>query len=208
MFDEASGVEVYVENHDTKQRYQEYSIPPASPLYTGRPRERYIQAVTGARFSTVVLLHPQFDFKGHTHVEVCHAVDGGVVEGFSYVRCPRTKGSRRKPLEDRMETKCDFTKNKDFALTFAEVVRGEQSIFEPVDIRAVDTFSADENVDLSTDEEDAQRSQRGIIKFFIQRGRARRRKWKATDEDRPITTLPLATSKKVAIDLGKSHSLK
>ena len=97
MYDPGSGVEVYIRSYEEEQQYPEYEASRRSPLYTGKPRERFIEAVTDEQFEIVTVLHPEFDFKGKTHVEVAKSIDTEK-EFVSYVEAP--SGARRMPLEN------------------------------------------------------------------------------------------------------------
>jgi hypothetical protein len=62
---QSQGVDVYITPYsDITRRYKEYSIPTASPSFTGNSNEVFIEAVDGERFAVVVDLDDDFDAKG------------------------------------------------------------------------------------------------------------------------------------------------
>ena len=70
--------------------------------------------------------------------------------------------------------------------------------------------SIGEEIELSEAEETNEASKRGKLTISIHRGEAITRRYRENDdkEYRWDSPLPMETSKKVAIDFGKSHSLK
>lgn len=71
----SQGVEVYIRRFDDKQRYQEYDAPKASEDASQQSAEAYVEAVTGERFAVVIVITPEFDFKGSPDVRMSWSLD-------------------------------------------------------------------------------------------------------------------------------------
>lgn len=94
MIDSNSGIEAYIRPYDSTGQYHEYEAPRGSPAHTGKPRERYIEAVAGQRFEMVVILRSTFDFKGKSHLEVEYDIDGGTMNFSKNISSERHRAGK------------------------------------------------------------------------------------------------------------------
>ena len=93
MYGEDSQIEVYISPFDdVDNKYWEFKAPPNLSSPNISQNERYIGAVTGERFAITVILHPDFDFKGHSHVKVKTEIDGGSLFYSDCLKKQRGKG--------------------------------------------------------------------------------------------------------------------
>ncbi|TKA75411.1 hypothetical protein B0A55_05784 [Friedmanniomyces simplex] len=187
MIDAESGIEVCVKPSEDGAPFKEYIAPATSPLYTGRRNEAYIEAVTDQRFGIFIRLGPGFDFKGCSRVRVRYSID----KTFCFCRTflkPARKQSRDKWAFSHREVPAGEGASRYFGYTFGEVVPAE-------------------TMELTQDQEDKETKARGRIRVTVCRGSAVYRPY---DREFESTTseMVLQSSKKVAVDNGKSHSLK
>jgi len=85
MYDEASGIRVYIKpriskgepGYDEKRPggVQEYQPTEDSPLWSDDSRERYIEAITDHQFDIHVSLDPEFSFKGQSCINIVCQID-------------------------------------------------------------------------------------------------------------------------------------
>ncbi|KAK5122856.1 hypothetical protein LTR85_003771 [Meristemomyces frigidus] len=188
MFDSQSGIEAYVAPYHLEidlEHCHEYLAPESSPLFTGMANERYIEALTDQRFEVGVVLPVSFDFKKNTHVQVSYTIDGEA-SGVEHVEKPNR---RRKEVRDSAASYVGLVdrKWKEIGFSFGE-------------LKAV------EHCELSREDEDTEISRRGQIKVELQLGHMQVRK--SLVDASTHHPLVLESSKRVAVDQGKSHSLK
>ncbi|KAK3649271.1 hypothetical protein LTR56_006172 [Elasticomyces elasticus] len=194
MLDAKSNIRAYIKPYGKgdgrAMPYRGYRTPKESPLYTGAENECYISAVTNERFIMRVNIPKTFDFKKSTHVQISYLIDGGTAGGGVSITEHLEKPPP--PGEALQDTTSEFTAVVDGKW------RGVGFAFEEL--------SASENCDLSQEEEDRETLNRGKIEIKVQRGRY---KDLGTMYPYTVTALPAhETSKRVAIDKGKSHSLQ
>jgi hypothetical protein len=94
MIGEKTGIKAYVAPFQSQSdmpdvHYEEYQATPDSPLYTGNPNERYIEAITGQRFELGVIIPPAFDWKKNRFMEANFCLDDGAVEVTNNEAKPR-----------------------------------------------------------------------------------------------------------------------
>lgn len=65
----------------------------------------------------------------------------------------------------------------------------------------------DDGDGISAEQEDAEMKSRGVISIQVQLGQARPAKKRERPQHELVQTLPTDTSKKVAVDGGRSHSV-
>ncbi|RMY39208.1 hypothetical protein D0865_12885 [Hortaea werneckii] len=184
MYDEEAGIEVFVRPYDSDTAYREYRAPRSSPLYTGQKNERYIEAVNDERFEVVVKLEPAFDFKMYTGVKVCTNIDGGGISCHTILANPKRKVESRIVLRECFSYEGHEWQCVGFCFREAKAL---------------------EDGHLTSEEEEHETSKRGRIEVGVQLGR-----WEWINSklnSRHNHALPEGTSKKVAVDKGRSHTV-
>ncbi|KAK3698989.1 hypothetical protein LTR37_016680 [Vermiconidia calcicola] len=189
MLDHNSNLEVCIRRFGSETPYTEYEAPPGSPLHTGSSRERYIEAIANERFEIVTVLRPQFTFKKHIHIKVDTEIDNGALWVTDYLKSSSKK--RGKPLETYLDATNILSDGtwKTLGFTFGELYQNE-------------------DCDQSRSEAAEEASKRGKIEVSFQRGKVTERKVGANEEWVDFPNLSMETSKRVAIDHGKSHGLQ
>jgi hypothetical protein len=78
------GIDVYLAPFDDyTRRYQQHTVPAASPNFKNDSNEVYIEAADGERFLVMVELLKDFDAKGGTHLSIEYEVDeSGGINGY------------------------------------------------------------------------------------------------------------------------------
>ncbi|GAB1737987.1 hypothetical protein NU219Hw_g2499t1 [Hortaea werneckii] len=184
MYDEEAGIEVFVRPYDSDTGYREYRAPRSSPLYTGRKNERYIEAVNDERFEVVVKLDSTFEFRKYTEAMASLKLDGGSISCFDTLAKPKQR-AKVCTLLDNSAT-CEDGKWECVGFYFREL-------------------KAMEDIQWTVEEEEVEALNRGKIVIVVQLGRG---KWvDATHNPARNCALPGVTSKKVAVDHGKSHGV-
>ena len=138
MYDPTSGIEVYIRPYGTDDQYTEYEAPRGSPLYTGNLRERYIEAITDERFEMVVILRPEFSFKGKTHACIEYDIDKGTIVMEEYIEWLDKEHGR--PITDVASHVTTRWKGdwKNVGFTFGEVCRSKFCGASPVEQKGAD----------------------------------------------------------------------
>ncbi|KAI7490553.1 hypothetical protein KC357_g1932 [Hortaea werneckii] len=180
MYDEEAGIEVYIRPYCGDTGYREYRAPRSSPLYTGQTNERYIEAVNNERFAVFVKLDQSFDFKKCTQARASLDIDGGGIGCYDILA-----KSRRKALLDNSCT-CDDGKWECVGFHFQE-------------LRLL------EDDHLTVEQEEAEALKRGRIEVTLQLGRNKLVAGKYNPGHN--YAFPEETSKKVAVDKGRSHGV-
>lgn len=92
MIDQAAGIEAFVATFGSDEQYDEHLAPRNSPLYNGKPNERFIQAITNERFQVRVRIPEGFKFGSSDWATVrCH-IDGSTSNARRFVpkKCKRS----------------------------------------------------------------------------------------------------------------------
>ncbi|KAI7385187.1 hypothetical protein KC336_g18024 [Hortaea werneckii] len=184
MYDGKAGIEVFVRPYDSDTGYREYRAPRSFPLYTGQKNERYIEAVSNEQFEVVVILSSTFDFKKYTQARVSLEVDGGSISCFSIL----VKPERSEAIDTRLgiSVRCEDGKWECVGFCFREL-------------------EIMEDIQSTVEEEEVEALSRGKIVIKVQLGRGKF--VNAMHSPRRKCALPGVTSKKVAVDHGKSHGV-
>ncbi|KAI7157842.1 hypothetical protein KC349_g5311 [Hortaea werneckii] len=184
MYDDEAGIEVFVRLYGSDTAYREYQAPKSSPFYTGHENERYIEAVSGERFEVFVKLDKSFDFKNYTQARADLNIDGGSIDCYEILAKPKRRTELITLLHNSLS--CDGDEWKCVGFCFREL-------------------SMLEDNHLTIQEEEDEVLNRGRIEVTLQLGRNKLLAGKFNSGHN--YPLPEGTSKKVAVDKGRSHSV-
>ncbi|KAK4550811.1 hypothetical protein LTR36_000391 [Oleoguttula mirabilis] len=187
MIDFGTGVEAYVAPHQRKddpEHYYVYLVPRCSQLFTGNPNERFIEAVTDEQFEIGTVIPAKFDFFHYTHIQTTIRIDGGGIDSIGHV-----EKIRNRPLSMVSYTALGRVGG-----------RWERNGFAFGETIAV------KHRQLSIEQEDLEASKRGKIVVTVQLGKMKALPGKF--QTGSAKGLPMETTKRVAVDLGKSHTVK
>ena len=205
MKDDRTGIEVVVRQFESHTPYQEYKATRASPLYVPRKNVRFIEAVTNERFEIGVIVPNTFRFGYYPHLQIAYDIDGGVAQFYNYIDKADKQAGR--PMTDCLDHAHRYIDGKweEVGYTFGQTVFGKCSCRRRVDVHP-NRERTDSDNELSRDEENMERSKRGKVNVTLRLGRGteseRKLDWKTYEP------LPQETSKTVAVDGGRSHSMQ
>ncbi|KAK4894305.1 hypothetical protein LTR27_007438 [Elasticomyces elasticus] len=184
MIDTKTGIEVTIRPSQSGEPFREYASSQGPTKKSGSKSESYIEAVTDQEFGVLVQLKPNFDYKGCSHAKIDLDIDN--LHTSWCVRRP-DKGDGRSEWMSKTRRMVDGEYRRR-GFSFGEVL-------------------PDCSVDLSTEEEDSEADKRGKIIVTVIRGSSITQK-RQTAPPNGTSDMTMTSSKRVAVDKGKSHTLK
>ena len=202
MLDTASGVEAFIKPFGSDQPYKEYAVPPDTFKEGPKTNPRYIEAVTNQRYSIAIRIPIDFDLMGFSALKITCGVYAGEVISWNtlsetWIICPQTienlqAGTGPVILEVDSFVAKQHSDRRSYGFRF-----GESGVLE-------------QDQTLPKETETRHMNYRGRIFVRISRGRCSEEETKSsiTSLDLGVVIKNIKTSRKVAIDNGRSHILK
>ncbi|KAK5676764.1 hypothetical protein LTS10_010528 [Elasticomyces elasticus] len=184
MIDAKDDVEVCIRSTKDDTPFAEYA---PKPKKRGNHNDAYIEAVTDQIFGISIRVGPDFDYKGCTHVRVLLSIDN-MHTGWCF-RKPLAGRGRSEWLDSSKRMVDGEWQNRGYS--FGEVL-------------------LDPTITMSREEEDSEAEKRGKILVTLTRGHSITRQRTELQGGIPTGTpdMNMRSSKKVAVEKGKSHTLK